>query len=74
MSLQQPPVDVVESKPSYPDSDHESGYASGSGSPSEASLPEIHFTKSHLAHINRNLQNLEPQGTLISSDVDETRH
>ncbi|MCJ1448047.1 MAG: hypothetical protein MMC23_008560 [Stictis urceolatum] len=56
------PVGTVDPKVSYPDSDHESGYVSGSGS--DASLPEIHFTKPHLAHINRNLQNLEPQDIL----------
>lgn len=39
----------------------ESGYVSGSGS--ESSLPEIHFTKPHLAFLNRQLQFLEPQGT-----------
>ena len=43
----------------------ESGYVSGSGS--ESSLPEIHFTKPHLAFLNRQLQFLEPQGTAQSS-------
>ncbi|KAI4248413.1 MAG: hypothetical protein L6R40_000972 [Gallowayella cf. fulva] len=40
----------------------ESGYVSGSGS--ESSLPEIHFTKPHLAFLNRQLQFLEPQDIL----------
>ena len=40
--------------------DVESGYVSGSSS--NADLPEIHFTKPHLAFLNRQLQNLEPQG------------
>lgn len=42
--------------------DTESGYVSGSGS--ESSLPEIYFTKPHLAFLNRQLQFLEPQGML----------
>lgn len=41
----------------------ESGYVSGSGS--ESSLPEIYFTKPHLAFLNRQLQFLEPQGMFI---------
>lgn len=40
--------------------DNESGYASASSS--EASLPEIIFTKPHLQFLNRQLQFLEPQG------------
>ena len=44
--------------------DYESGYASGSSS--DAELPEIYFTKPHLAFLNRQLQNLEPQGTDIA--------
>ena len=40
--------------------DVESGYVSGSGS--EASIPEVYLTKSHLQFLNRQLQNLEPQG------------
>ncbi|KAL9014427.1 MAG: hypothetical protein Q9173_000935 [Seirophora scorigena] len=40
----------------------ESGYVSGSGS--EASLPDIYFTKFHLAFLNRQLQFLEPQDIL----------
>lgn len=40
--------------------DTESGYASGSSS--GESLPEITFTKAHLAFLNRQLQFLEPQG------------
>ena len=43
--------------------DIESGYVSGSGS--EASLPELYFTKPHLQFLNRQLQNLEPQGKVI---------
>ncbi|KAI4209463.1 MAG: hypothetical protein LQ351_007594 [Letrouitia transgressa] len=42
--------------------DTESGYASGSSS--EDSLPEITFTKAHLAFLNRQLQFLEPQEIL----------
>ena len=42
--------------------EYESGYASGTSS--EADLPDIDFTKSHLAFLNRQLQNLEPQGML----------
>ncbi len=44
------------------DNDVESGYVSGSSS--EASIPEIYFTKPHLAFLNRQLQNLEPPGML----------
>lgn len=40
--------------------DIESGYASASSS--EASLPEVVFTKAHLQFLNRQLQFLEPQG------------
>ena len=40
----------------------ESGYVSGASS--EATLPTIHFTKPHLAHLNRQLQNLEPREIL----------
>lgn len=43
------------------DHDYESGYVSGASS--EASMPEIYFTKPHIAFLNRQLQNLEPQGT-----------
>lgn len=53
---------VYESEPEYPAT--ESGYVSGSGS--EASLPEIYFTKSHFTFLNRQLQLLEPQGKPIS--------
>ena len=45
--------------------DIESGYVSGSGS--EASIPELYFTKPHLQFLNRQLQNLEPQGRIKSS-------
>ena len=45
--------------------DYESGYASGSSS--NAELPEIYFTKPHLAFLNRQFQNLEPQGTKFAS-------
>lgn len=41
------------------DNEYESGYVSGASS--EASMPEIHFTKPHLAFLNRQLQGLEPQ-------------
>ena len=40
--------------------DVESGYVSGSSS--QADIPEIYFTKPHLAFLNRRLQNLEPTG------------
>ncbi|KAI4186947.1 MAG: hypothetical protein L6R41_003142 [Letrouitia leprolyta] len=40
----------------------ESGYVSGSGS--DSTLPEIYFTKPHLAFLNRQLQFLEPQDIL----------
>ena len=43
--------------------DVESGYVSGSSS--QADIPEIYFTKSHLAFLNRQLQTLEPQGMII---------
>ncbi len=42
--------------------DIESGYVSGSSS--SADLPEIYFTKPHLVFLNRQLQNLEPQGRI----------
>ncbi|KAL9068217.1 MAG: hypothetical protein Q9161_006350 [Pseudevernia consocians] len=42
--------------------DVESGYVSGSSS--QADIPEIYFTKPHLAFLNRQLQNLEPQEIL----------
>ncbi|KAM0798300.1 Phosphoadenosine phosphosulfate reductase family-domain-containing protein [Usnea florida] len=42
--------------------DAESGYVSGSSS--QADIPEIYFTKPHLAFLNRQLQNLEPQEIL----------
>ena len=44
----------------FSDRDDESGYASASSS--EASVPDILFTKPHLAFLNRQLQNLQPQG------------
>ena len=51
-------------KPSSPssegDRDSESGYVSGVSS--EASIPDIYLTKPHIAFLNRQLQNLEPQG------------
>ena len=43
--------------------DDESGYASGSSS--EASILDVFFTKPHLRFLNRQLQNLEPQGMLL---------
>ena len=43
--------------------DVESGYISGSSS--QADIPEIYFTKPHLAFLNRQLQNLEPQGMTV---------
>jgi len=42
--------------------EYESGYASGTSS--EADLADIYFTKPHLAFLNRQLQNLEPQEIL----------
>ena len=44
--------------------DPESGYASATSS--EASLPEVVFTKAHLRFLNRQLQFLEPQGMFSS--------
>ncbi|KAL9639112.1 MAG: hypothetical protein Q9164_001143 [Protoblastenia rupestris] len=44
------------------DHEYESGYVSGSSS--EASIPDIYFTKPHLTFLNRQLQNLEPQEIL----------
>jgi phosphoadenosine phosphosulfate reductase len=41
-------------------SDVESGYASASSS--EESLTEVFFTKPHLKYLNKQLQNLEPEG------------
>ena len=49
----------------------ESGY--GSGSSSEAENLEIHFTKSHLAFLNRQLQGLEPQGASHLASADARR-
>ena len=46
--------------------DVESGYVSGSSS--NADLPEIYFTKQHLAFLNRQLQTLEPQGNINCLD------
>lgn len=43
--------------------DIESGYASGSSS--QADIPQIYFTKPHLNFLNRQLQNLEPQGMTV---------
>lgn len=43
-----------------PASDVEPGYVSGSSS--QASTPEIYFTTPHITFLNRQLQNLEPQG------------
>ena len=51
--------------------DVESGYVSGSSS--NADSPHIHFTKSHLAFLNRQLQNLEPQGR-IDPAIDAPGH
>jgi phosphoadenosine phosphosulfate reductase len=42
-------------------SDVESGYASASST--EDSLPEVLFTKPHLRYLNKQLQQLEPQGS-----------
>ena len=42
------------------DRDEESGYASASSS--DSSFPDVFFTKPHLTFLNRQLQNLEPQG------------
>ena len=49
------------------DQDVESGYASGSSS--EASIPEVFFTKPHLTFLNRQLQNLEPQGMSYATTI-----
>lgn len=59
------PVSLLETKMSdvHVDRDYtDSGYTSGDSS--QASLPEIEFTKPHLAFINRQLQALEPQDVL----------
>jgi phosphoadenosine phosphosulfate reductase len=48
-------------------SDVESGYVSGRSS--QDSSPEIHFTNPHLVFLNRQLQNLEPQGALSSLKI-----
>jgi phosphoadenosine phosphosulfate reductase len=45
-----------------PDTMAESGYASGTSS--ESSIPEIFFSKPHLEFLNRQLQFLEPEGTV----------
>ena len=51
----------------------ESGYASGSSSEglngNKNSGPEIFFTKAHLNFLNRQLQTLEPQGTICPTLV-----
>lgn len=44
-------------------SDLESGYVSGHSSQGSSSSPDVFFTNSHLVFLNRQLQNLEPQGT-----------
>lgn len=46
-----------------PSSIVDSGYVSGSSG--QDSTPEIYFTTPHLTFLNRQLQNLEPQGILI---------
>lgn len=53
--------------------DVESGYVSGSSS--QAGIPEIYLTKPHLAFLNRQLQNLEPQGMtqVFSPQVENLR-
>lgn len=50
-----------------PSSKVDSGYVSGTSS--EDRTPEIYFTTPHLTFLNRQLQNLEPQGTLIRSPL-----
>lgn len=45
-----------------PSSSDESGYVSGSSSPDSHEPPKIRFTTAHLNFLNRQLQNLEPQG------------
>lgn len=50
-------------------SDVESGYVSGWSSQGSGSL-DIHFTNPHLVFLNRQLQNLDPQGTpLLSANL-----
>ena len=44
--------------------DLESGYVSGESS--DASLPDIVFTKTHLQFINQHLQNLETEGMCLT--------
>ena len=43
-------------------SSDESGYLSGSSSPDSHDPPKIRFTTAHLNFLNRQLQNLAPQG------------
>ena len=50
--------------------EYESGYASGTSS--EADVADIYFTKPHLAFLNRQLQNLEPQGTVIAFQSEDS--
>lgn len=47
-----------------PNLEVESGYVSGSSS--RASTPEVQFTTPHLTFLNRQLQNLEPQGIRLA--------
>ncbi|KAL9107478.1 MAG: hypothetical protein Q9187_008420, partial [Circinaria calcarea] len=51
------------------DRDDESGYASGSSS--DSILPDVFFTKPHLTFLNRQLQNLEPQGKTFDASGDK---
>jgi hypothetical protein len=71
-SLSTPTVDT-DPYPIQPhEGDDESGYASGSSS--DASLPDVFFTKPHLRFLNRQLQNLEPQGmNQLCSRLSSTR-
>ena len=45
----------------------ESGYASGSSI--DEAVPEVYFSRAHLRFLNRQLQNLEPSGTMSNSAV-----
>lgn len=49
----------------------ESGYASGCSS--EASMPDIFFSKAHLKFINAQLAKLEPEGALHCCDPARVR-
>jgi phosphoadenosine phosphosulfate reductase len=51
---------------SLSNTDIESGYVSASSS---EDLPEVFFTKPHLKYLNKQLQNLEPEGMLAYDPI-----